>query len=120
MKFPKMNPKIKKMWVKALRSGEYGQGQKRLLTIEKSGEHSFCCLGVLCDLHSRETGEKWNIRNDLFDGKVGAYEDYETMPGEGVDSWAGLDTEAQDILASMNDDRRLSFKQIANWIQNNL
>lgn len=42
-----MKAEIKKLWVEALRSGEYKQttGQLR-------DNNSFCCLGVLCNLHA--------------------------------------------------------------------
>lgn len=46
-----MNPRIKQLWLDALRSGDYEQGTGRLRTGNR-----FCCLGVLCDLHSKETG----------------------------------------------------------------
>lgn len=44
-----MNPEIKKLWIDALLSGEYQQGQGYLHQIEDQ-ESKFCCLGVLCDL----------------------------------------------------------------------
>lgn len=40
---------IKKMWVDALRSGEYERGDGRLSFIS-NGRQRFCALGVLCDL----------------------------------------------------------------------
>lgn len=40
-----MNKKIKKLWLKALRSGEYKQGKLALRIKNK-----YCCLGVLCDI----------------------------------------------------------------------
>lgn len=40
----KLKSKIKKAWIKALRSGEYKQCRNKL----KDGE-SYCCLGVLND-----------------------------------------------------------------------
>lgn len=49
-----MKPEIKKQWVAALRSGEYKQGKSAL----RFGDE-FCCLGVLCDLHAKETGGTW-------------------------------------------------------------
>jgi hypothetical protein len=42
----------RKLWVEALRSGEYKQTKEALK--RKSG--GMCCLGVLCDL----AGEEWN------------------------------------------------------------
>jgi len=44
-----MNKKIKKEWVKRLRSGEYEQGESFLCSDDK-----FCCLGVLCDMAEEE------------------------------------------------------------------
>ncbi len=41
-----MNKKVKKLWVKALASGEYSQGYGAL----RNYSNKFCCLGVLCDL----------------------------------------------------------------------
>jgi hypothetical protein len=49
-----MNKRIKKEWVKALRSGEFAQARGAL----KDGG-SYCCLGVLCELHRRKFGGKW-------------------------------------------------------------
>ena len=46
----KMRSEIKQMWLDALRSGEYKQGQKALRT-----DDNFCCLGVLCDLHRKNS-----------------------------------------------------------------
>ncbi len=47
-----MNKAIKQKWIAALRSGEYKQGKNRLRT-NKNGKTSFCCLGVLCNLHAQ-------------------------------------------------------------------
>jgi hypothetical protein len=55
----KMNTEIKQKWVNALRSGEYEQGSEKLY----SGR-GYCCLGVLCDLYSKENGLKWEFRGD--------------------------------------------------------
>ncbi len=44
-----MNANIKKIWLKALRSGEYEQTTTRLCRPRSDGV-GFCCLGVLCDL----------------------------------------------------------------------
>ena len=50
-----MNENSRK-WVSALRSGEYSQDRSYLRT-----DKGFCCLGVACDVYSKETGEgEWN------------------------------------------------------------
>lgn len=41
-----MNPKVKKLWVAALRGGEYQQGNNFLHRVGGG----MCCLGVLCAL----------------------------------------------------------------------
>lgn len=58
-----MNPRIKRLWIKALESGKYKQTKGVLrgrglsatnpTTIEL--EEGFCCLGVLTDLYIKET-----------------------------------------------------------------
>ena len=49
-----MNEAIKTKWVAALRSGEYAQTDAVLRL-----DSHYCCLGVLCDLYSKETGIPW-------------------------------------------------------------
>jgi len=44
-----MNEKVVQKWTAALRSGAYKQGDGALRT-----EDNYCCLGVLCDLYSKE------------------------------------------------------------------
>lgn len=51
-----MNSVIKAQWLAALRSGEYEQGSERL----RDEENCFCCLGVLCDIASKEGLGEWN------------------------------------------------------------
>jgi hypothetical protein len=72
-----MNLEVKTKWVEALRSGEYKQTQKRLR--DKVG---YCCLGVLCDLHSKETGQEWE-NECIYLGHA------EILPDEVV-AWAGF------------------------------
>ena len=45
-----MDSTIKARWLAALRSGDYTQGVDYLHQIEEDKEHTFCCLGVLCEL----------------------------------------------------------------------
>lgn len=54
-----MNARVKQLWMEALRNGEYPQGTGYLYRDGK-----YCCLGVLCDLHSKETGTKWVLYPD--------------------------------------------------------
>jgi len=54
-----MNKQIKKLWIKALRSGKYEQGRGALRS-----DGLFCCLGVLCDLHRQQFHKRWK-RNEV-------------------------------------------------------
>ncbi len=79
-----MHPHIRTLWADALRSGFYVQGYGTLRSIDDK----FCCLGVLCDLHSRASGERWK-RSYLTNPKheyMGCTED---LP-DAVMHWAGL------------------------------
>jgi len=44
----KMRPEAKEAWIKALRSGEYEQGECYLK--QTNGKPKYCCLGVLCEI----------------------------------------------------------------------
>lgn len=77
-----MNPQIKEKWLNALRSGEYSQTEGSLKT-----DDGFCCLGVLCDLYSKEVEEEW-VKDEItvrykFDGSS------QVLPNSVMD-WAGL------------------------------
>ena len=102
-----MNPKIKQLWVKALRSGKYKQCDGQLRHKSEEGVR-YCCLGVLnevCGLRSRWEG---SFLGRVAAAKVGL--PYEPPTGE---------LKAQGKLAAMNDNGK-SFKRIANWIENHL
>lgn len=71
-----MNERVKKMWIKALRSGKYKQAKGCLRDDDR-----FCCLGVLCDIFGRSRRIKWD--GDRFDGERFA------LPAS-VREWAGL------------------------------
>lgn len=123
-----MNKTVKKQWLKALRSGEYKQGQSQLRQVEEGdygeeGEVKFCCLGVLCDIY----GKKNNIsfkKQTMFLGQ-------DAFLPKKVRQWAGLVAVDPGIpkgnykgitLSALNDGNEslsepLSFKRIANLIE---
>lgn len=126
-----MNPVIKKKWVKALRSGEYEQGQNKLLERTNEGD-KFCCLGVLCNIYAQEhpgTGFK-----EEKDGSLTWYfNETDVLLPKDVAKWADLDKDirlyevseydrkdTEDLLAYLNDDKEMNFNQIADWIDENL
>ena len=110
-----MDKRIKMMWIKALTSGKYKKEVGRLHSNEKN---TYCCLGVLCDLHSkRANGRKWSNSSTYYNSK--------SFLPKVVQKWAGLDTndctiETEDDFTSLveaNDDLRLTFPQIARLIK---
>ena len=108
-----MKREVKAAWVAALRSGEYSQTRGFLRV-----EDSFCCLGVLCDLHSKATGTPW----------VGdSYGYWSTVPPQIVVEWAGLELPDPVIipdtglsLTGVNDDMDKTFAEIADIIEGQL
>jgi hypothetical protein len=105
-KYAKMDPAVKRKWLKALRSGKYRQC-KRTLT---DGHGSYCCLGVL----GRVVGD------------MSSDEDLGSMPSDGIRERVNLSSAAADKLSVMNDRRTASgrimydFKKIADWIEEKL
>lgn len=109
-----MIAKIKKAWVKALRSGRYRQGPGKLYRkTAKGGVH--CCLGVLrvCvtrrNAGNRSGNNTGELLSEEFIARVGGMAPH---------------TDAQGILSGMNDGGpgtpRSSFAEIADWIEKNL
>ncbi len=93
-------------WVEALRSGKYKQGRDHLRTGD-----AYCCLGVLCDL----------LAPDLWTelGNTGLfYHDRQSELPRGEPG--GLKKAFQNQIAKLNDDEKLSFNEIAEWIEANV
>lgn len=44
------NPDEMRLWIAALRSGTYKQGQERLCALDTEGAPHWCCMGVACDI----------------------------------------------------------------------
>ncbi len=114
-----MNPEIKAKWVAALRSGEYKQATGRLRV-----DDSFCCLGVLCDLHAKFTGTVWwQNENRQFE-----YKGQRQILPEPVIEWAAIPHEFGDniylhhkrICLSAENDEGVSFAEIADIIEREL
>ena len=114
--FPKMNPKVKRRWVKALRSGRYRQGVGQLRGVDDNGRTVHCCLGVLCELRGKK------------------FDDFRAQLPPSARKWAGISDRAtetqygtwtaQDLLGQANDGEfdmgKWGFKRIATWIEKNL
>lgn len=127
-----MDSEIKELWVQALRSGDYQQGQGALRIDDK-----YSCLGVLCDLAERAGVVSRGLRfpqSTIRDpqelqwayGKSGQvpFRESEVLP-EAVVEWAGLPDsnpitisgrDAKDSLAGLND-QGFVFTEIADIIE---
>ncbi len=108
-----MEKKIKKKWVKALRSGKFIQGTGQLRD-KDCDETRHCCLGVLCEV-LREEGYNIKRTSDGF-----SYNKKKIMIeelDERVCKLVGLTEAQQAELVHLNDDKEWSFKHIAKFIE---
>lgn len=127
---------VAKQWVETLRSGKYKQGHLGLETIDsKTGEHSFCCLGVLCDLAvkagviTRADGPRTITSEGNLAVHFGRKDRSTAALPPAVQEWAGLATPAGrfdhgakfDVRGSYSlmalNDTGMSFNDIANVIE---
>ena len=69
-----MNPEYKKMWITALRSGEYSQCNNKL-----KGDEGYCCLGVIEDVLRPITGHEWKYDGICFQYSIGTEGDASTL-----------------------------------------
>lgn len=113
-----MDAKLKKQWIKALRSGKYEQGEGRLCVTLPDGTDTFCCLGVLADIgidgdwdpepppygDGQNVSTVWCIQNEA------------TMLSEAQLSKLGLDEGVASGLAAENDSG-IPFDRIADIIE---
>lgn len=123
----KMDPSVKLRWVRALRSGEYKQGQGFLRQTLNNGELLYCCLGVLCELYSREYGN-YHFEPPKVPGSGDLFMGVNNVLPEPIRKWAKLPsplglpmyTHAPNgvlkFLTNINDEQ-FDFQTIADWIE---
>jgi hypothetical protein len=107
-----MNKRVKRLWLKALRSRKYEQAQG-FLRLGKG----YCCLGVLCEIYRQQTGEgTWS--DLVFRASRGSSSG--VLP-EAVQDWAGIEVHdpvlGRTLTASILNDRGKSFAFIADRIE---
>lgn len=101
-----------KLWIKALRSGEYKQTTQSL-----RDSKGFCCLGVLCDLARKDGGDKWEkdwsgyLYNDSQGDLPSSMHSFIFTPEAKI---------SPADLVHMNDTFNKSFKEIADVIEQKL
>lgn len=107
-----------KVWVLALKSGEYCQTSEELQNC-----NGYCCLGVACTLYEQVTGDKLPLNRGGFYNEGELQGDFDC-----VRRWLGLRTgdgsfEYSDrrwpanSLVSLNDGYNCNFAYIANVIE---
>lgn len=121
-----MKATIKKLWLNALRSGEYKQGKGTL-----RANDSYCCLGVLCDLHAKEFKKDWVLVPTVNDEHYDYLGRTQFLPNE-VSNWAEIDyykslgytnsgmfknDDGKDSSLSTLNDEGKSFTEIADIIE---
>jgi len=117
-----MNEEVKNKWIEALRSGDYEQGRCAM----HRGD-TFCCLGVLCDVHRKEQlesrGESDAWVEETWEENLSYYHASTILPAE-VSRWAGFNStnptieinEKTNTIATHNDTGQ-SFEVIADAIE---
>lgn len=125
----RLNTSRIRKWVRALRSGEYKQGNKRLVTESRRGPDEFCCLGVAQNLYVEETGDAsvWTPLGSEY----GGYADLHDK----VMDWYGLPSQDPRVskryrtimgthrfchLSQCNDELDMSFDEIADLIEKDM
>ena len=121
-----MDKALKAKWLEALRSGRYKQGKFRL----RNNRDEFCCLGVLCDIsgegewtHTCDISGEGEWTHTRCKGysywKEGKEADVNVLPLF-VSNFANLTDVEEEVLIDKNDGDGLSFKEIADWIEENI
>lgn len=116
MKYKKLVPRVKKLWLEELRGGDFYQGRQALCREVGQGKSELCCLGVLCAIAYEEyvTEEKVEPWYRFYGSG------FSSVPPPEVTLWANLDNNARDKLIDLNDEQHKSFTDIADWIEENL
>lgn len=106
-----MNKQAKQLWIEALRSGEYKQGNGALNYKDK-----YCCLGVLCEVYLKNCPNPEIHKTTSSCGSVRYNNSYTYLPAK-VFEWADLNNEV--VFVTLNDRCNLSFSEIADYIEEN-
>lgn len=123
-----LDPELKKKWVAALRSGEYGQCTGQLA----DGKGNYCCLGVLAHItNNLETDLNGNIctKDGLFGnlgydlatefGLEGYFREMGQLPITSLEGFTPEYGDGNIVLSELNDNG-YTFSQIADLIEEHL
>lgn len=121
-----MKKDIAEKWIKALRSGDFAQGTRRL-----SSDNKFCCLGVLCVLAVNEQiipqPKTFPLTSISSRDCYGEEASWDYLPKK-VKDWAGLKSDRgifdtldeQEIDLTVQNDTGVSFSAITDLIEANI
>lgn len=120
-----------RLWVAALRSGEYQQARGALVK-RVNGVTSYCCLGVACEV-AIANGLKVEVAEQETRGGFGparSYDNEYTLLPKSVREFYGLEDSdpylpmnptnedsSVNLASSLNDDHGFSFEEIAEAIE---
>lgn len=107
-----MKPRLTKRWIKALRSGEYKQGQCYL-----KKEDKYCCLGVLIEVVNGP--EIFEPFKDYLFQVIKGTPNCCSLPQDIINK-IEISYEIVSNLINMNDNLNYSFDQIANYLEEEL
>ena len=111
-----MNKRVKKLWLKALRSGRFKQGRLRLCVVSDNGDKRHCCLGVLEEV-AVEQGviESYTPNRATLDDEVARWAGL--VDGDRVRDDPVLGKTNRAMKASYMNDKGYSFHAIAKRIE---
>lgn len=118
-----MDPKVKQMWIDALRSGLYKKGLYGLKNLDGDVD----AAGILCELAVASgiipEPVRYDQKGNTFFGYL--YRDNEYVAGtatglpSAVEKWAGI-SYARAYRIAMKGDKGMSFADIADYVEANL
>ena len=118
MKFNKTPEEARKLWVEALRSGQYKQAHHRFASRE-----GYCCLGVACEVfmqHESGLSKPASDTGSIGYRQINGGREYGISLPSLVQNWLGVRTKDGDYcgtsLIEVNDDRA-DFLKIAEIIE---
>ncbi|MGZ4851062.1 MAG: hypothetical protein ACXV2C_06765 [Candidatus Bathyarchaeia archaeon] len=116
-----MDKIVKTKWAHALRSGEYPQVAGVLYDASSAG---YCCLGVLCkvvgaEFEKHKVPDHGNMLRPVLGDKNLADSVDDTLDVRFLET-IGMTDHQQRTLIGLNDDDRLNFNEIADFIESTL
>jgi hypothetical protein len=108
-------------WIAALRSGQYKQTTDRL---KAKDECAYCCIGVACVIQGYNDSQVMEDNGELNEIKInlddyGDEVEYPLHEQYGI-PMAMINGNLPNELINLNDSEKLSFTEIADWIEDNV